>query len=457
MRSSIDSDPRGGERWAGPYRLDEAIARGGFGVVLRATHGTTGQPAAVKIMHAELFADPTAIQRFEREAAIVFGLTHPSIVRVHAFGRIEDGRPYFAMELLRGESLDARLAAAGRLSVAETLSILEPLADALAAAHARGIVHRDIKPSNVFLAEGRAEGRVVLLDFGVAKLLDAAGPSLTASRATLGTLPFMAPEQVLGQPLDTRADVYALGALAFAMLTGKPPFGDQATAVVRQIHLHARPPRPSERAPVDPALDEPLARALSRNPEGRQASAPELVKALRAASSALVVPPNQRPAGLFARPSMAVHVELRADPAALADGDEALLAALEATLPLVSAELSQAGLVAWKETATHLLAVSPDPPSPPLARRVLETCIRAYRRALTGPLSGQPAALGVVVHVGALHTNEAGALLPGGLLDPASWSPGPVRGVVATWQALANQDLPRAPFPGDPRFFFLER
>ncbi|MDC3952814.1 serine/threonine-protein kinase [Polyangium jinanense] len=457
MRSKLDSADLGGELWAGPYRLDSLIARGGFGFVARATHAPTGRAAAVKVMHADLFADPTAIPRFEREAAIIFELPHPNVVRVHEVGRLADGRPYFAMELLTGQSLDARLADAGRLAIDEVLGILEPLGGALAAAHARGIVHRDIKPSNVFLAEGRAEGRVVLLDFGVAKLLDNAGPSLTASRATLGTLPFMAPEQVLGQPLDTRADVYALGALAFAMLTGKPPFGDQATAVVRQIHLHARPPRPSERAPVDPALDEPLLRALCRDPAGRYATAPEFVRALRTASSAATSPPNPKRHAALIRPSMAVSVALRADPAALADGDEALLTALETSLPLVSAELTAAGLVLSKETATNLLAVSPTPPDPPFARRVLEACVRAYRRVLAGPLSGQPADLGIVAHVGVLHTSEAGTILPGGLLDVTSWSPAPVRGVVATQQALDRQDLPRSPFPNDPRFFFLER
>ncbi|MDI1449312.1 serine/threonine-protein kinase [Polyangium sp. 6x1] len=457
MRSKLDSTGIAGEFWAGSYRLDAVIARGGFGFVTRATHAPTGRAAAVKVMHAELFADPTAIPRFEREAAIVVDLPHPNVVRVHEIGRLADGRPYFAMELLTGQSLDARLAAAGRLPIDEVLGILGPLADALAAAHARGIVHRDIKPSNVYLAEGRAEGRVVLLDFGVAKLLDHAGPSLTASRATLGTLPFMAPEQVLGQTVDTRADVYALGALTFAMLTGKPPFGDQATAVVRQIHLHARPPRPSERAPVDPALDEPLLRALCRDPAGRHSSAPELVRALRAATGAATNPKSPTLAAASVRPSMAVSVALRADPAALADGDEAFLTALETSLPLVSAELTAAGLVLCRETATNLLAISPHPPDRPLVRRALEACVRAYRRVLAGPLSGQPIDLDIAAHVDALHTSEAGTLLPGGLLDVPAWSPGPVRGVVATKQALEGQDLPRSPFPSDGRFFLLER
>jgi len=443
---------------AGSYRFQgPPIARGGFGMIFRGEHAETGLPAAIKIIHADLFADPTSIQRFEREAAILFELSHPNAVRIHEIGHIDDGRPYIAMELLSGVGLEARLAEAERLSVEEALSILEPLAEILGVAHARGIVHRDIKPSNIFLADGRPEGRVVLLDFGIAKFLDAAGPSLTASRATLGTLPYMAPEQMLAQSVDQRADVYALAALAFAMLTGKPPFGARATHVVRQIHLHARPPRPSELAPIDPALDEPLLRALERDPANRPASAAALVSALRAASAAKSRAPNALPEGVSLRPSLAVYAELRPDPTAMVDADESLLAAIEAWLPIVSAELAAAGLVAWKETSTSLLCISPDPPNPTLGRRVLDACVRAHRRAMEGPLSRQPVELGLVAFEGALHASEEGALLPGGLLDVASWSPGPVRGVVAAAAVLAGHDEPRAPLPGDERFVQIER
>jgi serine/threonine protein kinase len=174
---------------AGGHPLEKEIARGGFGIVYRARRADSGLPFAVKVLHADLFDDPSSTLRFEREAALVLSVPHPAIVKIHECGRLEDGRPYLAMELLTGESLDDRLTRAGRLPIEQVLGILEPLASALAAVHAHGIVHRDIKPPNVFLAEGRPESEVVLLDFGIAKLLASEGPALTTSRAALGTIP----------------------------------------------------------------------------------------------------------------------------------------------------------------------------------------------------------------------------------------------------------------------------
>jgi serine/threonine-protein kinase len=448
VRTPFDPDSRPGPalpRTAGSYRLDEEIARGGFGVVYRATHASNGLHFAVKVLHAELSGNASSALRFEREAAVVLSLLHPNIVKTHEWGRLDDGRPYLVMELLAGESLEARLKRMGTLPVEEALSILEPLAGALAAVHGRGIVHRDIKPPNVFLADGRAEGRVVLLDFGIAKLVAAEGPALTSSRATVGTIPFMAPEQIRGEPLDLRADVYALAALAYAMLTGKAPFGAQVTAVLRQIHLHARPPRPSERAPVDPALDEPLLAALARDPRDRPASAPAFVEALRASVQPGSPAHGALPAGALERPALAVFAEVRAGPAALAEGDALLLDALETSLPIVWAELSPAGLVALGETATTLLAVSTSPPDAAFSAQVVAACVRAYRRIMDGPARGRPLEVGIAVHVGALHVNEAGAILSSGLADTKSWSPAGLCGVAASRAALADEPGDREP------------
>lgn len=447
--------------FAGNHRLDEEIARGGFGTVHRATHLPSGMTAAVKILHTELFADPSQTLRFEREAAVVLKLPHPNIVKVHECGRIEDGRPYIVMELLAGESLEKRLAREGRLPAAEVIAILEPLASALAKAHAHGIVHRDVKPSNVFLAEGRAAGRVVLLDFGIAKLLADQGPALTASRATLGTIPFMPPEQIRGEPIDTRADVYALAALAYAMLTGKPPYGDQVTAVLRQLHLHARPKKPSERAPVDPALDEPILRALDADPEKRPAGTVALVASLRAAlqRAPMARPPSASRPDVIERPALVVVAELRAAPAASAEGDDELFDALEASLPIISAELSRSGLVPLRETSTSLVAVSTVAPDEALFARVLDGCVRAYRRFREGPGRAGRVELVVVVHAGALHTNEAGTLLASGLLDVSSWMPSvsPFGGVVASKALLGPRANGLAPLLGSSEFFRIER
>ena len=193
-------------RRIGDYDVDSEIARGGFGSIYRAFHKDTRHAVAIKILHREHLAERTIGRRFEREAAIVFGLAHPNITQIHAWGRLDDARPYIIMELLEGQSLDKLLATRRRLSVDETIAMLEPVAKALEWAHARAIVHWDIKPANIFLAPDRAAGNVVLLDFGIARLVSGDGPVLTTARASLGTIPFMAPERALGRRSYTLRD-----------------------------------------------------------------------------------------------------------------------------------------------------------------------------------------------------------------------------------------------------------
>jgi serine/threonine-protein kinase len=440
---------------AGAYRLEEEIARGGFGIVHRAVHEATGRAAAVKVMHAEMFSDPTATVRFEREAEVVLALRHPNLIDIFEYGRLGDGRPYIAMELLSGASLEHRLGRQGRLPVEEVLAILGPLASALDAAHRHAVVHRDIKPSNVFLCDDGRNKRVVLLDFGVAKLLDSRGQALTASRGTLGTVLYMAPEQLLGSPVDARADVYSLGALAYAMLTGQAPFGDRDTLVLSRIHTHARPQRPSTCAPIDPALDEPLLRALAREPSDRPATAEAFVASLaaatRAARAAIALP-----VGAIERPALAVHAEVLVAPLAIGEGDEALFADVEATLPLVLSELGREGLVAVAEDARHLLMVAPRQGDPTLAERVIEAARRAHRRFGLGP--GRDARLGlrIAVHAGVLLTSAEGTLLGGGLLDAASWAPAAAGGVVASSAALEGLARRGRPVASAPGFFAME-
>jgi predicted Ser/Thr protein kinase len=441
---------------AGPYRLEKEIARGGFGVVYRATHAESGLPVAVKILHAELFDDPSTTARFEREAAVVLALRHPGIVKVHECGRLDDGRPFIAMELLAGESLEDHLGRAGTLTPAQALDILDPLADALEAVHAAGIVHRDIKPPNVFLAEGRPEARVVLLDFGIAKLLAAEGPSLTTSRAAIGTIPFMAPEQIQGGDIGVRADVYALGALVYNMLTGKAPFGTQVSVVLRQIHLHGQPQPPSQRAAVDPALDAPILAALARDPARRPATARAFAAALRAA-----LPPAARPRaapkpGALERPALAVFAEAHADLAALACRDERLLDALEASLTAVRTSLTAIGLVPVQETARALLLLSPSPPDAALLEATITACIQAHTSALAIP-GHHHLDLGITAHAAAVHTGEGGVLLPSGLMDPRSWAPPGLRGAAASREALSNATAGREPVAGSDGFYWLAR
>ncbi|MFO0758837.1 MAG: serine/threonine-protein kinase [Byssovorax sp.] len=439
------------EQRAGSYVLEGELARGGFGAVHRARHAVTGQPAAVKVLHAGLDADRTAVPRFVREVAALLSLSHPGIVEVFEHGCLDEGRPYFAMELLSGVTLAEHLAARGRLSPGEAIDILDPLASALAAAHARSIVHRDLKPSNVFLAEGRARGRVVLLDFGVARLRDGLDPTLTSTRDALGTVAFMAPEQLLGARVDARADVYALGALAYRMLTGEPPFAAAGARQIRAIREHAHPAPPSTRAPIDPALDGPILRALARDADARTATPIAFVEALRGASSAR----GDAGPGEGGLHTVAVHLEAR--PIGETD-DEALLDELEAALPVASAPFIAAGLVIVAETAEQMLMVDPRGEGGPEARRrIVRAALDAHRRFLAGPGKAGRVSLGIAIHAGRLHASAEGTLLPGGLCDPATWVPAAPRGVVASEEVLAGLDehagAPIAPgTPGAPGF-----
>ncbi|HSR99813.1 MAG TPA: serine/threonine-protein kinase, partial [Kofleriaceae bacterium] len=225
----IDRPLRAGEQ-VGDWICVRAIGGGGFGAVYEVRHRATDQRAALKLLHAHLVKAPAIVARFDREAQVIGRLRHPGVVELIAAGISDDGRPYLCMELLEGEDLAAVVERGGPLTAPRALAILEPLCAALAAAHELGIVHRDVKASNVMVCRAPAgeRGRIVLLDFGIAKLSDAFAVELTASHQSLGTPSCMAPEQVHGRPVDARTDVYGLGTLAFFLLTGQMPFWDSS-------------------------------------------------------------------------------------------------------------------------------------------------------------------------------------------------------------------------------------
>jgi serine/threonine protein kinase len=260
------------------YRVDRLIGEGGFGQVWRATRESDGRLVAIKILHLELIRSNDALTRFARELRAIERLDHRHVVRALDEGMLEDGRPYLVLEYIDGPSLRDVINERSALPPSEMLAILEPLCEALDAAHKLGLVHRDVKASNVILGH---EGPV-LLDFGLVKLLDQEGPGLTSSRSMLGTPAAMAPEQMKGQPVDARTDVYALALLAFHMLTGVPPFGGTPGVVQSYLQVHGPRPRPSAKVDIDPAIDEPIVRALSPEPKDRFASTMELLEALRA-------------------------------------------------------------------------------------------------------------------------------------------------------------------------------
>ena len=254
------------------------LGRGGMGVVYRAWDRRLNRPVALKMLLAGAYARPEELERFRREAEAEAGLRHPNIVQVYDVGDL-DGRPYFTMEFVEGGSLAQKLAGAP-LPAGQAAGLLATLAEAVQAAHDRGIIHRDLKPANVLLT---ADGTPKITDFGLARRLeDASG--LTQSGATLGTPSYMAPEQARGgtQAVGTAADVYALGAILYEALTGRPPFrADTAAETMRQV-VEQEPPPPSRwNAKVPRDLEVICLKCLHKEPHRRYPSAAALAEDLR--------------------------------------------------------------------------------------------------------------------------------------------------------------------------------
>jgi eukaryotic-like serine/threonine-protein kinase len=270
---------------AGEYRLLRKLGEGGFGAVYEAEHPLLKRRAAVKVLHRVADKDSDAVLRFISEAQAVNQIRNRHIVDVFSFGKLNDGRHFYVMDLLDGEPLDRWLKHVGRVEAATALALLTPIAEALDLAHGAGIVHRDLKPQNIFLAwDGAGETVPKLLDFGMAKLLGES-PVHTVSGTPIGTPLYMSPEQARGEKVDQRSDVYALGVLCHELLTGQLPFVGDTTVAVLMAHIIQAPPRASEVCPdVSPLFDAPLLRMLEKNPTLRPASAGEAVAALRQAA-----------------------------------------------------------------------------------------------------------------------------------------------------------------------------
>jgi serine/threonine-protein kinase len=257
------------------FVVGEKVGEGGFGAVFRGKQIATGREVALKILHPHNVSDETIVARFRREAEACSKLRDPHTVTTYDFDETPDGILYLAMELLRGQSLHHVQKAEGALPYERVLKILDQVSASLAEAHENGIVHRDMKPENVFIETRDGEDHVKVLDFGIAKVIsdERQVPALTAVGQTLGTLEFMSPEQLRGQKLDGRSDIYALGMMSYEMLTGVLPFASAKSPIdIINFHMRSEPPPPSkltDKVTIPTAVDGIILKMVAKDKEKR--------------------------------------------------------------------------------------------------------------------------------------------------------------------------------------------
>jgi serine/threonine-protein kinase len=395
----------------GRYRLRSHLASGGMGAIFRAEHVYLRNDVAVKLLRPELSALPDLAERFRREAEIAASLEHENIVRVTDFGRTPEGWLFLAMELLQGESLFDRMRD-GPLAAGDALPILAQVCEGLAAAHARGVVHRDLKPENVFLCRAPRPW-VKLLDFGIAKIVDGVAPGETAAGVVVGTPEYASPEQASGSPVDGRADIYALGLVAWQVLAGRHPFRAEDSRGLLMMQATVPVPPLTEARPDladSPGLLDAVARACAKDPAERFQSADELRDALLAAlpadtrEAALAPPRTTRGTPLSpGRAGTAAPAARRWGRRAAAAGI-ALGVAVTATVVAIAARVDGATKSASTTTTgtptststatpTPTSTATPTPTSTPAAAAAAAAARHAaYREAAAHLAAGRPAA-----------------------------------------------------------------
>jgi|GEM_PF-2436680 len=284
-------------RTLGRYQILSLLGEGGMGSVYEAIDTHLKRAVALKMMRDDRIADPQAVLRFQREAESLARLRHNNIVTIYDYLEA-DGRFCLVMELVEGESLQRAIAAGRPMTPVQKLRLLSAVCSALHDAHGKGVVHRDLKPSNILV---RPDGSPMIVDFGIAKLM---GDDITHTRAQIGTLAYMSPEQFNGKPIDHRTDIFAAGAVLYELLSGVSPFDGETTAVVmRKLILEPTPPLPSNIAGVPPSVHTILDKALSKEPELRYQTAAEMVaaldhaieEALALAAKSAPTPPTPKP------------------------------------------------------------------------------------------------------------------------------------------------------------------
>ncbi len=260
------------------FELKQTIGQGGMGAVYLARDRQLGEDVALKVIAHNLVEDPQAAERFRREVGAARKITHPNVIRIHDLGD-HRGLLFLTMEYFAGETLQQLLDRSGRLPLDQGRAVLAPVCEAVEAAHRAGVVHRDLKPPNILV---NAEGQVRVIDFGLAKA--SYMMSQTATGLILGTPEYMAPEQVRGEPVDHRADIYALAAVSFCVLCGRPPFRAETPIAVGFQQCSLPPPSPRELAPELPeAVERAILKGLAKEPDERFASAAAFKQALAGA------------------------------------------------------------------------------------------------------------------------------------------------------------------------------
>ncbi len=265
------------------YRVQRLLGKGGMGAVYLADDEVLGELVALKIISSAFASDEQAmVARFRREAAAARKVSSPTVIRIHDLGEARPGLLYLSMEYFAGRTLSEVIAQRGIVPLKDAQDILSQIATGLEAAHAAGVIHRDLKPSNVLVGE---RGAVKLIDFGLATT--AMSDGLTATGAILGTPHYMAPEQVRGKNVDARSDIYALGALAYHLVCGRPPFSGDNAIAIGFAHLSEPPTPPSQlRKDVPPNLEAAILAALAKSPDDRPASARAFLDKAFAATAA---------------------------------------------------------------------------------------------------------------------------------------------------------------------------
>jgi serine/threonine-protein kinase len=419
--------PQLAAKFAPKYEIVSVLGAGGMGIVLDALHRGLDQRVAIKVLDPKKATDPRAATRFEREARLAARLRVPNVVRILDVDRTADGTPYIVMERLVGHDLATELDRRGSLPIERALALLQEICVGVGEGHRLGIVHRDLKPSNVFLAQEAGAEVVKILDFGIAREVDE-GTSATTT-GPIGTPRYMSPEQLRGERVDARADVWALGVIAFELVTGEAPFGSGGASTLAAILVNPAPPLDRGRSGVPRALAELVAAALDKDPARRPRDASAfacVLSSIGKAAAPISTAPETRP--VDTRPLAHATTEDALVGGARTGVEPRRRRALWLGIALVGSAVTAATF------AARFREISPSEAQPSAPSAIASTTVT------TGPVTNAPA----VVET-APHRSESVA---SALALPSSTSAGAVRAPVKP--RATSSSAPALPPPSPP-------